>query len=132
MVEFEPPEHPPPEQPWTLSGPAGGLEARLRPVPSEHPRRAAALGLPLVAPFRHPAILESKLPLLVVQGEHDEFGSGPGLQAYLADRVGPTQIELIGGATHLFPGQEDAAVDAVVAYLGALLDRILPPFENDA
>lgn len=232
MGRSEPAPHPPAEEAWALDGPAGRLEARLRPVPEDRSRRGAALllhphplfggsmmnkvlyriakrlptecgvaalrlnfrgvgesegehgggegeshdaraalhalaerfpsgplfgvgysfgavfglrglldhdrvealvalGLPLVPPFDPTPVLQSPLPLHVVQGERDEFGPEEELRRSLRSRSAPTSIEVIADTSHLFPGREDAAVDAVVAYLGRRLDP-RPPASPDS
>lgn len=76
-----------------------------------------ALGLPLGLEWSVNFLRETERPRLFVQGEHDEFGDRVELERFVGALTGPTAIHIVPGTTHLFPGQEDAAVNAVVEYL---------------
>jgi alpha/beta superfamily hydrolase len=91
-----------------------GLHAALR-----DPRvlRLVALGLPLAPPWEPGFLDDTDTPRLFVQGERDEFGNADALRRFAGSLTGPVDIEIIPGASHLFIGQEDEAVDAVLRHL---------------
>ncbi len=71
-----------------------------------------AIGLPVRAyGFEELARLER--PLSVVQGSEDEFGSPDEVRVALARAKGPTEITIVPGASHLFPGRIQEAAAAV-------------------
>jgi alpha/beta superfamily hydrolase len=80
-----------------------------------------ALGLPLGLEWSVDFLRETERPRLFVQGEHDEFGNRADLERFVAVLPGATAIHIVPRSTHLFPGQEDEAVDAVVEYLSRSL-----------
>jgi alpha/beta superfamily hydrolase len=88
-----------------------GLDAALA-----HPRveRLVAIGLPLAPPWDAGFLAETEKPRHLVQGELDEFGDASTLERFAESLTGPVTLHIIPGASHLFPGQEDEAVDAVV------------------
>jgi alpha/beta superfamily hydrolase len=81
--------------------------------------RLVALGLPLAPPWDATFLDDTDRPRLFVQGENDEFGDAATLRGFVGGLTGPTAMEIIPRASHLFPGQEDEAVDAVVGHLVA-------------
>ena len=76
-----------------------------------------ALGMPLTMDFDLEFLQRDGQPRLFVQGEKDEFGNSRAIRDFVAKLPGPVDLEVIGGADHLFRGAEDEAVDAVVGYI---------------
>lgn len=111
-----------PEQPLFALGYSFGAAIGLRAV-SDDRRIAAqcALGLPLLLEFPLEFLREADTPLLVVQGEKDEFGPIDDLSRLCGELRRPTELVVVPRADHLFTGHEDAAVDAVVSYLARRL-----------
>ena len=95
-------------------GAAVGLRAAAA---DERVVRLIALGLPLQPEFDLSFFERTLKPRLFVQGEHDEFGAAPALEAFAKSLTGPVEMAIILGASHLFVGQEDRVVDAVVDYI---------------
>jgi alpha/beta superfamily hydrolase len=110
-----------PGQPLTVIGYSFGAIVGLRAALSD-PRVGGlvAVGLPLVAPFEPAFLDETDQVRLFVQGERDEFGDADTLRRFAAGLTGAVFVEIIPRASHLFPGQEDEAVDAVVRFLTAI------------
>ena len=77
------------------------------------------LGLPLRLDFDREWLQRRRQPLLLVHGEADEFASGEEMAAFVEGLDQGVDLRRIPGADHLFTGQENRAVDAVVSYLGA-------------
>lgn len=48
------------------------------------------------------------LPLLIVQGEQDRFGSGAEVQAFVETLAPPVTVKIVLGSDHFFSGQEMA------------------------
>jgi len=77
-----------------------------------------ALGTPVGEPdWEVEHLRTTEKPRLLVQGENDEFGDADAIRAFAASAKGPVDVEVVAGADHLFHGVEDAAVEAVVAYI---------------
>ena len=76
-----------------------------------------ALGTPLNGEWDVDFLRKSGKPRLFVQGARDEFGDGDALRDFAAQAGEPVDVVVVPDADHLFRGVEDAAVDAVVAYL---------------
>jgi len=95
-------------------GAAVGLRAAAA---DERVVRLIALGLPLQPEFDLSFFERTLKPRLFVQGEHDEFGAAPALEAFVKSLTGPVEMAIIPGASHLFVGQEDQVVDAVIGYI---------------
>lgn len=78
------------------------------------PRVAALVGLGLpVRMYDFTFLADIDKPLLIVQGEDDEFGSGPEVEA-VADRLGANvTLVRIPGGDHYFSGRIDELRDAV-------------------
>ena len=96
-------------------GAAIGLRAGAA---DERVRRLIALGTPLNGEWDLDFLGRTAKPRLFVHGEHDEFGSGARLRNFAARLDGEVEVRIVDGADHLFTGVEDAAVDAVVEYIG--------------
>lgn len=92
-------------------GAAVGLRAA---VADERVQRLVALGVPLLREWNLDFLVQTTKPRLFVQGEHDEFGDATRLATFVKTLTGPVETVIIPGASHLFTGQEDEAVDAVV------------------
>lgn len=107
-------------QPLTAIGYSFGAIVGLRAA-IEHPRvaRLVALGLPLDPPWDPGFLADTEKPRLFVQGQNDQFGNEAALRHFAEGLTGPVSIDIIPRASHLFPGQEDEAVDAVVHSLSA-------------
>jgi predicted alpha/beta-hydrolase family hydrolase len=88
-----------------------------------------ALGYPLHPPGRPdqlrvahlPAI---RLPILIVQGERDTFGTPDELRPHLAAIAGPATLHVVAGGDHSLAvrnrkGNDDAILDVIAAWIGA-------------
>jgi len=73
-----------------------------------------ALGLPLNGEWDLQFLERTRKPRIFVQGEQDEFGDREAIERFANSLTGPVETRIIAGASHLFVGQEDQAVDAVV------------------
>jgi uncharacterized protein len=98
-------------------GAAVGLRAAAREAGV---RALVALGLPIRREWELNFLLRTNKPLLVVQGEEDEFGGPDEVRSLLGARSAPTQIHVVEDSGHLFVGHEDEAVAAVISYILAL------------
>ncbi len=65
------------------------------------PSALLGLGLPLDLYDFH-FLADIDRPLLLVQGEHDEFGEGEALRAFAASLPSPISIRVIEGSDHYF------------------------------
>ena len=95
-------------------GAAVGLRAAAA---DERVVRLVSLGLPLQPEWDLGFFGRTLKPRLFVQGEHDEFGAATAMEAFVKSLTGPVEMAIIPGASHLFVGQEDRVVDAVVDYI---------------
>lgn len=78
------------------------------------------MGLPVEkAEYDFSYLADVDKPVLVVQGENDEFGSGPAVAAYLRD-VGPhVTLVRIPGTDHYFTDRLDELREAVRGYFSS-------------
>jgi len=90
-----------------------GLEAG---VDDHRVEMMAGLGLPVRLPYDFSFLERIRIPWLLVHGEMDEFGTAPELAEFVRGLPHPPRIEVVKGAGHLFIGQEDEAVDAVISF----------------
>jgi uncharacterized protein len=98
-----------------------GAAVGLRSAAREAGVRAlVALGLPIRREWDLQFLMRTNKPLLIVQGEHDEFGRPDRVRDFLDARTAPTRIDIIEDSGHLFVGHEDEAVAAVISYILAL------------
>ena len=78
------------------------------------------LGLPVeMDNYDFSFLAESDKPILVVQGEHDEFGDGESVARTLAPLGSHITLVRIPGTDHFFEGKLDALRDAVRGYYQA-------------
>ena len=77
-----------------------------------------ALGLPCELNLDFSWLRRSTTAGYFVQGARDEFGDCERLRAFLRSLGRADDVACIEGADHLFTGREDAAVAAVVHYIG--------------
>jgi len=93
-----------------------GLEAAVR-----DPRVTKLLGVGLaLSVFDQSFLFPVSLPKAFVQGAVDEFGAGPQVEAVVAKMAEPKHLEVVPGASHLFPGKHpelEAALARAVAWL---------------
>ena len=98
-------------------GEAGrGLEVGARDARVE---KLFGVGLAL-SMFDLSFLLPVAKPKAFIQGERDEFASGAQAEAFVAKMAEPRHLEVIPGASHLFPGklvELEAAVARAVEYL---------------
>ena len=107
-----------PGLPVTAVGYSFGAVVGLRAAAAdERVVRLIALGLPLQMEWDVSFLERTLKPRLFVQGEDDEFGAAPALDAFAKSLTGPVEMAIIPGASHLFVGQEDQVVDAVIGYI---------------
>lgn len=88
---------------------AAAGDARLRAL--------VGLGLPLSLDMDFSKLHEIRVPLLLVQGEKDEFADEKAVRRFAEELPRPPALHFVAGAGHLFQGAEDDAVDAVVHFL---------------
>ncbi|HKI84928.1 MAG TPA: alpha/beta fold hydrolase [Candidatus Krumholzibacteria bacterium] len=81
------------------------------------PRTLVGLGVPLSMAMDFSQLAEIRVPLLLVQGEKDEFADEEAVRRFAEGLPRPPALHFVPGAGHLFQGVEDAAVDAVVRFL---------------
>jgi alpha/beta superfamily hydrolase len=107
-----------PDLPISAVGYSFGAAVGLRAAAAdERVVRLIALGVPLQQEWDLGFFGRTLKPRLFVQGEHDEFGAAPALEAFAKSLTGPVELAIIPGASHLFVGQEDRVVDTVVDYI---------------
>ena len=71
------------------------------------------------APIRHydySYLARASKPVLVVQGEHDEFGSGAMVRKIFGKLGDHVQVEIVKGAGHLFEDHMEELQDAIRSY----------------
>ena len=113
-----------PDTPITAVGYSFGAAIGLRAaVADERVEALVALGLPLLREWDLRFMEQTERPRLFVQGEKDEFGNEAALQEFVSGLTGPTEVVIIPDAPHLFTGQEDEAVEAVVEYVRRRADN---------
>lgn len=81
------------------------------------PRALVGLGLPLSLAMDFAKLREIRVPLLLVQGQNDEFAEEAVVRRFAQSLPRPPTLHFVAKAGHLFQGAEDAAVDAVVRFL---------------
>lgn len=81
-----------------------------------------AIGLPVRA-FDLSFVAELTVPLAVVQGSRDEFGSPAEVRELLEKMETPGEITVIDGAEHLFPGRAPEAGAAVAKAVEGMLEE---------
>jgi len=75
------------------------------------------LGLPLSLAMDFAKLREIRVPLLLVQGQKDEFADEAAVRRFAKGLPRPPTLHFVPKAGHLFHGMENAAVDAVVRFL---------------
>jgi alpha/beta superfamily hydrolase len=60
----------------------------------------------------------ARAPLLIIQGENDTFGPGPGLSGLALPET--TQVVIVPGADHFFSGHEGLVFEALQRFIAAL------------
>jgi len=82
---------------------------------AEDPRVVALFGLGLpIRMYDYGFLADVRKPILVVQGEEDEFGSGPEVEPVVAALGSHVTLARIAGADHYFEGH----IDEMKAVLG--------------
>lgn len=111
-----------PELPLVMGGFSFGSMVGLT-VGSEDDRVVALLGLGLPVEledrYDYGFLGESGKPTLVVQGEHDEFGSGEAIAMALAGLGSHVSLVRIPDTDHFFEGRLDDLREAVGGYFGS-------------
>jgi len=83
----------------------------------EDPRVKALVAVGVaISHYDYSYLAKAKKPVLVVQGEHDEFGSGPEVLEIFSALGGHVQVEIVNGAGHLFEGYFDELRGAIRSY----------------
>lgn len=95
----------------TMALRAGCGDARVRAL--------FALGFPLTMLPDTGFLAGCRAPRLFVQGENDEFGNGPALQALVEPLPQPRELVIVPGADHFFTGHLDQVQEAVNAWAAA-------------
>jgi len=105
-----------PGEPLILGGFSFGTRVGL-PVGVQDARVKALLGLGLALTMSDFDFLtEVEKPLLIVQGDEDEFGSGAAIRARVAEWGGKISLEVIPGSGHYFYDHFDELQEAVREY----------------
>lgn len=108
-----------PELPVVVGGFSFGSMVALRVGADDH-RVAALLGLGLPVDlddrYDYDFLAEAGKPILVVQGENDEFGPAEQVQEVLAPLGSHISMVPISGTDHYFEGRLDELRDAVRGY----------------
>lgn len=96
-----------PGRPMVLGGVSFGSMVALK-VGVEDPRVVAlvAVGTPIHV-YDYEYISGTEKPVLVVQGEHDEFGAGPEVENTLGRLGSHVSVRSVAGAGHLLEGYLD-------------------------
>ena len=103
-----------PGLPLVLGGFSFGSAVALRVAAREARVRAVfALGFPLAREEGEAPLEAVRQPRLFVQGEHDEFGPGETLRAFVEPLPPPREIVVVPGADHFFEGRLDALQGAI-------------------
>lgn len=105
-----------PDQPLVVGGVSFGSMVGLK-VGVDDPRVLAlvALGAPIDV-YDYSYLAKSEKPVLVVQGEHDEFGSAPEVGRVLGGLGGHITVRPIKGAGHLFDGYHDELQEVMTEF----------------
>jgi alpha/beta superfamily hydrolase len=75
---------------------------------ADDPRVVALFGLGLpIRSYDYRFLADVSKPILVIQGEEDEFGSGPEVEAVVADLGSHVTLARISGGDHYFEGHID-------------------------
>jgi hypothetical protein len=108
-----------PAAPLVAGGVSFGSHIALT-VGTEDPRVVAmvALGTP-VHVYDYSFLARSPKPVLVVQGEHDRFGTPEEVRAVMRAAGGQVTVKGIRGAGHLFDGRFQELQDAIHDYFTA-------------
>lgn len=85
-----------------------------------------AIGLP-VRVFELPDTRAVAVPLAVVQGSHDEFGTPAEVELALAGRAATATLHVVDGASHLFPGRAPEVGRLAAEAARELLATLGPP-----
>ncbi len=105
-----------PDAPLLLGGFSFGSRVALR-TGVEDPRVKAMFGLGLaVSLFDYDFLDGVDRPVLIVQGENDEFGSGARVAAALEELEGPITLERIAGSGHFFHDHFEELQDVLREY----------------
>ncbi len=105
-----------PEVPITLGGfsfgswvglPVGAVDGRVTQL--------IGLGVP-VAALPMASLADCAKPKLIVQGDHDQYGSIEALNTWFAQVAAPKQLQIIADADHFFTGQLDALAATITSW----------------
>ena len=114
-----------PAVPLVLGGFSFGSTIALRVALGEPRVRAVlAMGYPLLRSGDTAPLASVAQPRLFVQGERDEFGSGPEIRALAEPLPPPREIVVVEAADHYFTGRLDALHAAVLSW------ALRRPWEN--
>jgi alpha/beta superfamily hydrolase len=106
-----------PGLPLVLGGFSFGSNMALRVgCADERVRALFALGFPLSMVAETTFLDACPKPRLFVQGENDEFGSGPAVEALVERLPQPKSLVIVPGSDHFFAGHLDALQEAVHAW----------------
>jgi len=109
-----------PGRPMVLGGFSFGAAIALR-LGARDDRATALLlmGLPVLAIESTPKNPRG-LPVLFVQGEHDEFGDRRAIEGFVRAFPGPTELVVVPGSDHLFTDKTELVEKALAEWLGNL------------
>jgi uncharacterized protein len=109
-----------PEAELWLAGFSFGSAMMLRAAACDDRVRAfVAVGVPITK-YDFSGIARCSKPKLVVQGSEDEFGPGPGLEAFFAAMDHPKKLKIIDGADHFFEGRLGELGEAVSEFISSV------------
>ena len=87
---------------------------------ADDPRVVALFGLGLpIRMYDYGFLADVQKPILVVQGEKDEFGSGPEVEPVVAALGSHVTLAIIAGADHYFDGHIDEMKAVLGEYFGS-------------
>ncbi|MBI5546645.1 MAG: alpha/beta hydrolase [Deltaproteobacteria bacterium] len=109
-----------PSLPLWMAGFSFGARVGLD-VGARDPRVVRLLGVGLaLTVFDLSFLYPVTKPKAFIQGEADEFGAGPQVEELVARMAEPKRLEIVSGASHLFPGklpELEQAIGRGVAFL---------------
>jgi alpha/beta superfamily hydrolase len=66
------------------------------------------------------ALHDCAKPKLIIQGDHDEYGPLPSLQAWFEQLADPKTLRIIPDSSHFFTNHLDAVASVVIEWMGTL------------
>ena len=105
-----------PELPLVVGGFSFGSMVALSAA-ADDPRVVALFGIGLpIRTYDYGFLADVQKPVLIVQGEGDEFGSGPEVEPFIAALGSHVTLAIIAGGDHYFEGHIDEMKAVVSEY----------------